>query len=348
MRSLLVFQIRSLLTVAVFICATVTSACAQEKPKRMIQGPSEFIVVPDSLGENEDGIAQITFGGISPPPKPTEYASIGAKGLKDAPPLPTGYTLFKDLVFKVKTEALVSGSHLTIFKVSSADGNVEFGKLDVLHLKYDALSPTNFSWEDATVFPNGWDEHFHHIPKKLYDAATPDFKSKRIAAITDEFGIFAIAFAPESEPQQTGPFPEVVLKGTSSPEPAHPGQEVTHTLVFSNQGISTAAEVDVKEVLDIDLDFVSVSQTQGVCKQKEALNIVVCHLGPLPAKARATITLVTRARGMFITNPSTGKPESSKIVLNSIEAVFKRTATDFVDERGQIFSQIKTTIVNER
>jgi len=314
----------------------------------MVQGPSEFVLLPESLGENEDGVAQITFGGVSPSPKPTEYAFVGAKGLKDAPPLPTGYTLFKDLVFRVKTEALVAGSHLTVFRISSANSSTDFGKLGVLHLKYDALSPSNYSWEDATVFPNGWDEHFHNIPKKLYDGATPDFKSKRIAAITGEFGIFAIALAPESESQQAEPFPEVTLKSTSSPEPARPRQEVTHTLVFSNQGTGAAAEVNVKEVLDIDLDFVSVSQTQGACKQKEALNIVVCHLGPLSAKTSATITLVTRARGMFITDPSTGKAASSKVVSNSIEAVFKQNATDFVDERGQIFSQIKTTITNEQ
>jgi uncharacterized repeat protein (TIGR01451 family) len=347
MRSLLAFRDRSLFTAVFLICATVTSACAQEKPKRMVQGPSEFIVLSESLGENEDGIVQIEFGSISPPFRPTEYAFLGASGLKEAPPLPTGYLLFKDLVFRVTTQALSSGSFVTVFRVASATNEIEFGKLDVLHLKYDALSPTSFSWEDVTVLPGEWDERFHHLPKGRFDSATPDFKTKRIAGITDEFGIFAISFAPESEPERIEPFPEVVLKPTSSPEPVQPGKEVTHLLTFTNKGNGAAAEVNVKEVLDIDLDFVSVTSTQGICRQREALNIIVCNLEALPGGATATAAITLRPRNSFYKDMS-GKTESSKVVISSLEAVFKQSATDFVDERGQIFSQVKTTLINKQ
>jgi len=288
--------LRSLVTVILLLLIAGDSACAQEKRKRMVPGSSQFIVVTDSLGENEDGIAQITFGGISPPPKPTEYAYVGAGGLKDAPSLPTGYTLFNDLVFRVKTEALVSGSSLTIFKVASAKNEVEFGKLAVLHLKHDELSPTDFSWEDVSVLPGSWDEHVHHIPKRVYDGAAPDFNSRRVAGITDEFGIFAIASAPESEPERMEAFPKITVSFTSSPEPVQAAQEVTHTITFRNEGTSASAEVNVKEVLDIYLDYVSATPTQGVCKQKVAAYNIVCHLGALPAGANATITIVSRPR----------------------------------------------------
>lgn len=340
MRSLLIFRVRSLLTVAFLVCATVTSACAQEKPKLMVQGSSEFTVVPETLGEKEDGIAQITFGGISPPPKPTEYTYLGMSGLKDAPPLPTGYVLFKDLVFRVTTQALIAGSHLTVFRVASATTELDFGKLTILHLEYDALSPSNFKWEDATVFPGGWDEHFHHIPKRLYDAAQSDFKSKHLAGITNEFGIFAIALAPQSEPQQSGPFPEVTVNATSSPEPAQGGQDVTHTITFANKGTTAAAEINFKEVFDPPLEFISSDTSQGVCKQKEAGNIVVCHLGPLAGGGQARVRIITRTR-------PDGIWKDRLELVTTLEVVFKETSTDFVDERGQIFTHFTTTLIKK-
>lgn len=306
----------------------------------MVDGSSHFNVVAESLGENEDGITEIVFGGISPPYKPTEYAHLGARGLKDAPPLPTGFLLFKDLVFQVKTQALVAGSHLTVFRIASANNEDEFGKLHVLHLNYDMLSPTNFSWEDATVYPGGWQEGVHYISKRLYDTVQPDFKSKRIAGITNEFGIFAIALPPESEPEPLEPFPKVTLKVTSSPEPVQAGEQVTHTITFTNEGTSDAAEVNFKEVLDL-LEYVSASSSQGVCKQKEAANIIVCHLGVLRGKTSATITIVARSK------PEWESEDITPDVID-LEAVFKQVATDFVDERGQIFSKVTTTIVKKK
>ena len=297
-------------------------------------------LVPESLGENEDGIAEIIFGGLSPPFKPTEYTYLGARGLKNAPSLPTGFVLFKDLVFQVKTQALVAGSHLTVFRVASANNEAEFGKFDVLHLKYDPLSPTNFSWEDATVYPGGWQEGVHYIPKRLYDSVQPDFKSKRIVGITDEFGIFAIALAPESEPERLEPFPKVTLKATSSPEPVQAGEQVIHTITFTNEGTSAAAEVNFKEVLDL-LEYISATSNQGYCKQKEANNIIVCHLGVLPGKTSATITIVARSKPESMS-------ENTKTDVMTLEAVFKQVASDFVDERGQIFTQLTTTIVKKK
>lgn len=330
-------KVRSPLMAALLSLATVTSACAQEKPRQMVRGSSEFIVVPESLGENEDGIVQITFGGISPPFKPTEYIHLGVKGLNDAPPFPTGYVLFNDFVFRVQTQALVSGSYLTVFKVASAKNEVEFGKLAVLHLKHDLLSPTNFSWEDVTVFPQGWDERFHYLPKRVYDAATPDFKTKRIGGITDEFGIFAIAIAPESEAERSEPFPEVTVNTTSSPEPVPGGQEVTHTITFANKGTTAAAEVNFKEVFDPPLEYISSDTSQGICKQKEAGNIIVCHLGPLAGGGQARVRIIARAR-------PEGIWKDRLELVTTLEVVFKQASTDFVDERGQIFTRFTTTL----
>ncbi len=328
------------LIIALLFLVTATSACAQEKPKRMISGPSVKELIPESLNEKEDGIAQITLGQLFKPGS-TEYAHVGANALKDAPPLPTGYVLFKDLVYRIKTEAVTASSQLIVFNVPSAENENDFRKLSILHLEDDEMSPSGSSWAEVTVLRGGWDEHFHFVPKAQYDALQPDFKSKRIAAITGEFGLFAIALAPESEPTRTEPFPEVTLKATSSPEPVPVGEEVTHTITVTNKGTSVAAEVNVKEVLDIYLDYVSATPSQGVCKQKTAGNNIVCHLGGLPGGASATITLVSRTR------PSTMTKDTIE-ASNTLEVVFKQSATDFVDERGQIQMQrLTSTIVKK-
>src|SRR5258707_2329199 len=144
MQSLPVFRVRSLLTVVFLICATVTSACAQEKSKRMIPGPSVKELIPESPNEKEDGVARITLGQLFKPGS-TEYAHVGANALKDAPPLPTGYVLFKDLVYRIKTEAVTASSQLIVFNVPSAENENDFSKLSILHLEDDEMSPSGSS-----------------------------------------------------------------------------------------------------------------------------------------------------------------------------------------------------------
>lgn len=154
---LILLQFRSLLTIGLLFLTTATSACAQEKSKRMIPGPSVKELVAASTNENEDGISKIIIGQLFKPGR-TEYTRVGAAGLKDAPPLPTGYLLFKDLDFQIKTEAITSGYQLTVFTLPSAENELDFNRLSVLHLEDDEMSPAGKSWQPVTVVPDGWDE----------------------------------------------------------------------------------------------------------------------------------------------------------------------------------------------
>lgn len=330
------------MTVVFLICATVTSACAQEKPKRMIPGPSVKELVPESPNEKEDGVAQITLGELFKPGS-TEYTHAGANALKDAPPLPTGYVLFKDLVYRIKTEAITASSQLIVFNVPSVENETDFSKLSILHLEDDEMSPSGSSWAEVTVFRGGWDEHFHFVPKAQYDALQPDFKSRRIAAITGpQFGVFAIALAPESQSTSTGPFTQIEVAPSSSPEPVRIGDEVTHTIVIENKGPKPAAEVNIKEEFGNDLYYTSASSTQGTCNHSTKSNgRVLCHLGSLPAGATATITIVARLHD----NPLT--KDGSKLG-NQVEVNFKENSTDFVEADNQIFKDFTTTITRKQ
>lgn len=158
--------------IAFLFLATATSSSAQERPKRMIPGPSVKELVPKFPNPNQDGVNRIIFALLFKP-GPTEYAHIGTAALKNAPPFPTGYTLFKDGVYEVKTKAIVTTFNVTVFGVPSAESEEEFKSLTILHLESDEMSPSGQSWKEVTLFPQIADEKmFHFISKDKYDSLT--------------------------------------------------------------------------------------------------------------------------------------------------------------------------------
>jgi uncharacterized repeat protein (TIGR01451 family) len=333
-------KFRSLLMIALLFFATATPSCAQEKPKRMIPGTSVKELVPESPNEKEDGISQIIFAQLFKPGE-TEYKRVGSGVLKDAPPLPTGYTLYKDRVYEVKTHAIITQAfNITIFNVPSTDNEQEFKRLAILHLEDDEMSPSGKSWNDVTLFTETADERiFQFVPKDKYKSLQPDFKSKQIAGVTDQFGIFALALAPEYGTPSTGPFTQIEVVPASSPEPVAIGEEVTHTIVIKNTGSRAAAEVNVKEELNPAFEYVSANSSQGSCNQsRESTGRVLCHLGALPVGASATITIVARV-------PDNLMRKSGDKMGNDIEVNFKESVTNFAEADNQVFKDFNTTIV---
>lgn len=334
-------RFRSLLTIAFLFFATATSSCAQEKTKRMIPGPSVKELIPESPNEKQDGITQITIGQLFKPGT-TEYTRIGMAGLKDAPPLPTGYVLFKDLVYRVRTEAITSGYQLTVFNLSSVESEADFGKLSILHLEDDEMSPSAFSWNPVTVFPGDWEEHYHFVSKDQYEALLPDFKSKRITAITHEFGVFAVTLAPESETPSAGPFTQIEVEPSSSPQPVEVGEEVTHTIIVKNKGPKAAAEVNLKVDLDAFFGYKG-SSTQGACKRSnQSTGTILCYLGAMQPGSTAVITIVGRVSGQPLLTEGINKRGGM------LEAVFKANSTDLVEADNQIFMRFDFEILKKR
>ena len=326
------------------IFAMPLSGCAQEKAKRMIRGPSVTVLVPESPNENGDGISQIIFGEIFKEGE-TEYTRVGSRALSNAPPLPTGHVLFKDLAFHVKTQAVTAGSNLTVFNLRSVENESDFDRISVLHLEDDEMSPSGRSWAPVLVFPDGWQEHFRQISKAQYEAALPDFKLKRLSAITARFGVFVITLAPESQADATDPFTTIEVQPSNSPDPVPVGGEVTQNIVVKNKGPKSAAEVNLKEEFHTDFDYVSVTSSQGTCKRSDrSSGRILCHLGQIPAGAAATIKIALRVRR----NLSWGGNESLGKLLSIIELVFKERSTDFVVMDNQIFKEYTTTIIRDR
>jgi hypothetical protein len=215
----------------------------------------------------------------------------------------------------------------------------------VLHLEDDEMSPSGRSWAPVLVFPDGWQEHFRQISKAQYETVLPDFKSKRLSAITTRFGLFVITLAPESRAYATSPFTTIEIQPSNSPDPVLVGGEVTQSIVVRNQGPKSAAEVNLKEEFHTDFDYVSVTSSQGTCKKSDrSSGRILCHLGEIPAGATATIKIALRVRRNLSWNENEGLSKS----LNIIELVFKERSTDFVMMENQIFKEFTTTIIKDR
>jgi uncharacterized repeat protein (TIGR01451 family) len=308
----------------------------------MIPGASVKDLVPESPNADQDGVSQIIFAQLFQSGT-TSYKHVGANGLKTAPPLPTGCALFKDLAYEVTTEAAAPGPNFTVFTIPSVTDQSDFDMLGLLLLEDDDMNPAGVSWSPVSVVPGGWDEKsfLPLVSKTRYDTLVPDFKIHRLAAISRHFGLFAIVSCRESGPFPTEPFTQITVGGTSSPDRVKEGQEVTHTITVENKGPKPAAEVDIKEELDANFDYISVSSTQGSCKRKSS-GRVLCYLGVMPVGSTATIKVEARVRSnLFLTkNPAQ--------VSNLLEVAFKENPTDFVDSENQVFTQFSTTIIKEQ
>lgn len=94
-----------------------------------------------------------------------------------------------------------------------------------------------------------------------------------------------------SEKLVIAPLIDLAITKTGAPNPATLGVDnITWTMVVTNNGPSTATGVTVADPMPSGNSFVSASTTQGTCTGGAILS---CNLGTMAAGAQVTITLVT-------------------------------------------------------
>jgi uncharacterized repeat protein (TIGR01451 family) len=111
--------------------------------------------------------------------------------------------------------------------------------------------------------------------------------------------------APPPPPPPAPPAPKVDIQITKSatPNPATVGNQVTWTMVVTNNGPNNATGVTVADPVPAGMTFVSVASSQGTCTGGA---LVSCQLGNLNVGGSVTITLVTTAAATgTITNTAT-------------------------------------------
>jgi uncharacterized repeat protein (TIGR01451 family) len=229
----------------------------------------------------EGQIGTITFGLLFQK-GPTIFKRIDSSSLE---PLPPGYAVYDNLAYDIQSEAIITGPHLITFNVPSVTSREDFSALRVLNRESDEFDPSKTFWVDRTVLP----------PKK----PRPDFGTKTISSRPDSLGpfVFAIYDRLQAEASPIADLEIAVSGPTNSKEPVYKiehmiGDNLTYSITVTNNGPAIATEISAVFKMDIDLEFIRVSSSQGACRLSErSYDTVLCDLGTLDPNASAGITV---------------------------------------------------------
>jgi uncharacterized repeat protein (TIGR01451 family) len=131
-----------------------------------------------------------------------------------------------------------------------------------------------------------------------------------------------IAAPPVVPPVTPPPPPKIDLQITKSaaPNPVTVGNQVTWTMVVTNNGPNNATGVTAADPVPAGMTFVSVATTQGTCTGGA---VVSCTIGNMNVGSSVTITLVTTAAATgTITNTATtvGNEQETNTANNTASA----------------------------
>jgi uncharacterized repeat protein (TIGR01451 family) len=103
----------------------------------------------------------------------------------------------------------------------------------------------------------------------------------------------------DTEDTTVNPVTDVSITKTDSADPVNVGDNITYTVMVTNNGPDNATGVSVMDTLPAGVNFVSATPSQGMCA--EAAGLVTCNLGTLNAMANATVSIVvtTTANGIL-------------------------------------------------
>ena len=88
---------------------------------------------------------------------------------------------------------------------------------------------------------------------------------------------------------------------TANPNPAMALANLTYVISVTNNGVGTATNASIADTLPVNVNFISVSSSQGNCS---GITYVTCNFGSLASGGSATATIVVRpkATGVYINN----------------------------------------------
>ena len=91
------------------------------------------------------------------------------------------------------------------------------------------------------------------------------------------------------------PGADLSITKTDSPDPVKSGQNLTYTIVVTNNGPSAASGVTMNDQLPKNAGFASATTTAGSCTAKPSKSLVTCALGSMVSGSSATITIVVKS-----------------------------------------------------
>jgi uncharacterized repeat protein (TIGR01451 family) len=209
--------------------------------------------------------------------------------------LPSGYSLYNNLSYDVKTEGESSGPFTLSFDVASVTDQAVFDNLRVFHVEKDPHEPDKVIWVDRTILSP--------------DPQAPDFASKTINAKANFLGQYVVASLTQPQSPSTA-VADVALSSSDSSDPVVVNNSLTYTLTITNNGAQTATGVTLTDSLAPEVIFTSVASTEGSCAEEDGR--VVCKLDTLNVGASAVVTIVVKLR-----ESRTGLPPTGTVITNT-------------------------------
>ncbi len=164
--------------------------------------------------------------------------------------------------------------------------------------------------------------------------------------VTRAFGTLTrTSVAPAPSPALSAPNIDLAITKSATPIPVALSDDITWTMVVTNNGPNDATGVTVGDPLPAGTSFVAASTSQGTCTGGL---VVDCDLGSMPAGTSGTITLVTTARvtgkltntAMVVgdeseTNPADNSATATDDVNGGVRASESHAAEDHILHGGR-------------
>ena len=177
--------------------------------------------------------------------------------------LPIGYTVFNNLIYSVKTDAVFVGPADISFKLPSVKTKETFDRLRILYAHHDSGDPFGPKWIDATVD----DDNVVHLLRTFSQAESKqrlrnfDLRTLHAFAEQDEPGLLVVALWDPTKVREKFTA-DVAISGTG-PSQVTEGRFVKYELKVTNNGPDTATDIRLSAYPAFE--FVSADASQGKC-----------------------------------------------------------------------------------
>lgn len=202
--------------------------------------------------------------------------------------LPPGFTVYKEMAFEIRTEAVPNMQYLTL-RVPTVQSEEEFSKLVVLYLDEGSLTPGALRWQKASA---GLD-----IPQA-------DFKTRTLSAEFDFATVFnhatnigRVVVASFNQAEYDKAAVDLYIRSVVGPPYVKVGETFTYSVTIVNGGANTIPATDVFFFSNMGNGaYVSVNSTQGRCRKSVNSDPdTVCDLGTVEAGKRVVISITVKA-----------------------------------------------------
>src|ERR1044072_7521063 len=171
--------------------------------------------------------------------------------------LPVGYTLYNNLVYGIKTDAVFVGPTDITFNLPSVGSKETFAQLRILYPEMDYADPKVPKWIDITLDEENTSRWLKGVEIK---PRLPNFDARTLHAFTEDNPLILLVAVRDSSKRRDNLTADLALSGTDSDQVTE-GRTFTSELKLTNKGPATATGITLHG-LALAADA-SVTPTQG-------------------------------------------------------------------------------------